>query len=151
MMFEPKSFEYVLDVATGVATITLNRPERLNALTFEAYDELRRAFRVLSDEEDVRVVVITGAGRGFCSGGDVEDIIGRLFERDMRGLLEFTRMTCDLILAMRRCRKPVIGALNGTVAGAEACSANRRMRLISTARPSTAAPTDSRTASCKAA
>ena len=119
-MFEPKSFEYVLDVATGVATITLNRPERLNALTFEAYDELRRAFRVLSDEEDARVVVITGAGRGFCSGGDVEDIIGRLFERDMRGLLEFTRMTCDLILAMRRCRKPVIGALNGTVAGAGA-------------------------------
>ena len=119
-MFEPKSFEYVLDVETGIATITLNRPERLNALTFEAYDELRRAFRVLSDEEDARVVVITGAGRGFCSGGDVEDIIGRLFERDMRGLLEFTRMTCDLILAMRRCRKPVIGALNGTVAGAGA-------------------------------
>ena len=119
-MFEPKSFEYVLDVETGVATITLNRPERLNALTFEAYDELRRAFRVLSDEEDARVVVITGAGRGFCSGGDVEDIIGRLFERDMRGLLEFTRMTCDLILAMRQCRKPVIGALNGTVAGAGA-------------------------------
>ena len=119
-MFEPKSFEYVFDVATGVATITLNRPERLNALTFEAYDELRRAFRVLSDEEDARVVVITGAGRGFCSGGDVEDIIGRLFERDMRGLLEFTRMTCDLILAMRQCRKPVIGALNGTVAGAGA-------------------------------
>ena len=75
---------------------------------------------MLSDEEDARVVVITGAGRGFCSGGDVEDIIGRLFERDMRGLLEFTRMTCDLILAMRRCRKPVIGALNGTVAGAGA-------------------------------
>ena len=119
-MFEPKSFEYVLDVETGIATITLNRPERLNALTFEAYDELRRAFRVLSDEEDARVVVITGAGRGFCSGGDVEDIIGRLFERDMRGLLEFTRMTCDLILAMRQCRKPVIGALNGTVAGAGA-------------------------------
>jgi enoyl-CoA hydratase/carnithine racemase len=119
-MFEPKSFEYVLDVETGVATITLNRPERLNALTFEAYNELRRAFRVLSDEEDARVVVITGAGRGFCSGGDVEDIIGRLFERDMRGLLEFTRMTCDLILAMRQCRKPVIGAINGTVAGAGA-------------------------------
>jgi len=119
-MFEPKSFEYVVDVETGVATITLNRPERLNALTFEAYDELRRAFRVLSDEEDARVVVITGAGRGFCSGGDVEDIIGRLFERDMRGLLEFTRMTCDLILAMRQCRKPVIGAINGTVAGAGA-------------------------------
>ena len=119
-MFEPNSFEYALDAETGVATITLNRPERLNALTFEVYDELRRAFYALSDEVDVRVVIITGTGRGFCTGGDVEDIIGRLFERDMRGLLEFTRMTCDLILAMRRCRKPVIGALNGTVAGAGA-------------------------------
>ena len=74
----------------------------------------------LHDEENVRVVIITGTGRGFCTGGDVEDIIGRLFERDMRGLLEFTRMTCDLILAIRRCRKPVLGALNGTVAGAGA-------------------------------
>ena len=98
----------------------MNRPERLNALTFEVYDELRRAFTTLHDEDDVRVVVLTGAGRGFCSGGDVEDIIGRLFERDMRGLLEFTRMTCDLVLSIRRCRKPVIGALNGTVAGAGA-------------------------------
>ena len=117
-MFEPQSFEYALDAGTGVATITLNRPERLNALTFEVYDELRRAFYALSDEDDVRVVIITGTGRGFCTGGDVEDIIGRLFERDMRGLLEFTRMTCDLILAMRRCRKPVIGALNGRPEGA---------------------------------
>jgi len=119
-MFEPTSFEYDLDAETGVATITLNRPDRLNALTFEVYDELRRAFYALSDEDDVRVVIITGTGRGFCTGGDVEDIIGRLFERDMRGLLEFTRMTCDLILAIRRCRKPVLGALNGTVAGAGA-------------------------------
>lgn len=119
-MFEPKSFLYALDPDTGVATITLNRPERLNALTFEVYDELRRAFYSLHDEEAVRVIVLTGSGRGFCSGGDVEDIIGRLFERDMRGLLEFTRMTCDLVLSIRRCRKPVIGALNGTVAGAGA-------------------------------
>lgn len=119
-MFEPKSFLYSLDESTGVATITLNRPDRLNALTFEVYDELRRAFYALHDEESVRVIVLTGAGRGFCSGGDVEDIIGRLFERDMRGLLEFTRMTCDLILSIRRCRKPIIGALNGTVAGAGA-------------------------------
>lgn len=119
-MFKPNSFEYALDADTGVATITLNRPERLNALTFEVYDELRRAFYALHDAEDVRVVIITGTGRGFCTGGDVEDIIGRLFERDMRGLLEFTRMTCDLILAIRRCRKPVLGALNGTVAGAGA-------------------------------
>ncbi|MDX1492658.1 MAG: enoyl-CoA hydratase family protein [Longimicrobiales bacterium] len=119
-MFEPNSFLYELDASSGVATLTLNRPERLNALTFEVYDELRRAFYALHDEEAVRVVVLTGSGRGFCSGGDVEDIIGRLFERDMRGLLEFTRMTCDLVLSIRRCRKPVIGALNGTVAGAGA-------------------------------
>lgn len=119
-MFEPKSFLYALDEATGVATVTLNRPERLNALTFEVYDELRRAFYALSDEDAVRVIVLTGAGRGFCSGGDVEDIIGALFERNFRGLLDFTRMTCDLVLSIRRCRKPVIGALNGTVAGAGA-------------------------------
>lgn len=120
MVLQPESFLFELDAATAVATLTLNRPERLNALTFEVYDELRRAFTTLHDEDDVRVVVLTGAGRGFCSGGDVEDIIGRLFERDMRGLLEFTRMTCDLVLSIRRCRKPVIGALNGTVAGAGA-------------------------------
>lgn len=119
-MFQPGSFLFDLDSTSGVATLTLNRPERLNALTFEVYDELRRAFHALHDEEAVRVIVITGAGRGFCTGGDVEDIIGRLFERDMRGLLEFTRMTCDLIFAMRSCRKPIIGALNGTVAGAGA-------------------------------
>jgi len=119
-VFQPKSFLYSLDADTGVATITLNRPDRLNALTFEVYDELRRAFYALHDEEDVRVIVLTGTGRGFCTGGDVEDIIGRLFEREMRGLLEFTRMTCDLILSIRKCRKPVVAALNGTVAGAGA-------------------------------
>ena len=103
-----------------MAQITLNRPERLNALTFEVYDELRNTFRALDTEPEVRAIVITGAGRGFCTGGDVEDIIGALFERDFEGLLEFTRMTCDLIGAMRQCRQPVIGALNGTVAGAGA-------------------------------
>jgi enoyl-CoA hydratase/carnithine racemase len=119
-VFEPQSFLYSLDAERGVATITLDRPDRLNALTFEVYEELRRAFSTLHDEEAVRVVVLTGSGRGFCSGGDVEDIIGALFERDYRGLLEFTRMTCDLVLSIRSCRKPVIGALNGTVAGAGA-------------------------------
>ena len=119
-MFEPASFRYSADSESGVATLTLDRPERLNALTFEVYDELRRCFWALRDERDVRVVVITGSGRGFCSGGDVEDIIGALFERDFRGLLDFTRMTCDLVLAIRRCPRPVIGALNGTVAGAGA-------------------------------
>jgi enoyl-CoA hydratase/carnithine racemase len=119
-VIEPSSFLLAHEAESGVATITLNRPERLNALTFEVYDELRRTFHALSDEGSVRVIVITGAGRGFCSGGDVEDIIGRLFERDMRGLLEFTRMTCDLVMSIRSCRKPVIAALNGTVAGAGA-------------------------------
>ncbi|MEO5617488.1 MAG: enoyl-CoA hydratase family protein [Candidatus Eisenbacteria bacterium] len=116
----PKSFLYSLDAPTGVATITLNRPERLNALTFEVYAELRDLFLALDTEPDVRAVVITGAGRGFCSGGDVEDIIGALFGRDPAALLVFTRMTCDLVRNMRRCRKPVIAALNGTVAGAGA-------------------------------
>jgi enoyl-CoA hydratase/carnithine racemase len=114
------SFLYHLDAATGVATITLNRPDRLNALTFEIYDELRHAFRRLSTEEGVRAIVITGAGKAFCSGGDVHDIIGALFAREYRGLLEFTRMTCDLVLAIRQCRRPVIAALNGTTAGAGA-------------------------------
>lgn len=119
-MFEPRSFRFELRDETGVATITLDRPDRLNALTFEVYEELRKAFDALHDEESARAIVITGSGRAFCSGGDVEDIIGVLFERDFRGLLEFTRMTCDLVLSIRRCRKPVIGALNGTVAGAGA-------------------------------
>ena len=119
-MIEPRTFRYAMDPATGVATITLDRPERLNALTFEVYDELTRTFRDLDEEPGVRAVVITGRGRAFCSGGDVEDIIGALFDRDDEGLYDFTRMTCDLILAIRRCRRPVVAALNGTVAGAGA-------------------------------
>ena len=120
MALSPTSFLYEHDDETSVATITLNRPERLNALTFEVYDELRDTLRALDAEPGVRAIVITGAGRAFCSGGDVEDIIGALFERDAEGLLDFTLMTCDLILAIRECRRPVIGALNGTVAGAGA-------------------------------
>jgi enoyl-CoA hydratase/carnithine racemase len=120
MPLAPQSFLFSHDRATQVATITLNRPERLNALTFQVYEELRDAFRALDTAEGVRAVVITGAGRAFCSGGDVEDIIGRLFERDAAGLLEFTRLTCDLILAIRTCQRPVVAALNGTVAGAGA-------------------------------
>jgi enoyl-CoA hydratase/carnithine racemase len=103
-----------------VATITLDRPERLNALTFETYDRLREAFVDIDGRADVRAVVLTGAGKGFCSGGDVEEIIGPLLERDAAGLLAFTRLTCDLVLAIRRCRKPVVAALNGTTAGAGA-------------------------------
>src|SRR2546425_5838803 len=120
-MLAPKSLLY--EQRAGIASITLNRPERLNALTFEVYRELIDIFAVLRDEKDVRVVVITGAGRAFCSGGDVHDIIGELFKRNMEGLLEFTRMTCDLIRNMRALPKPVIASLNGTTAGAGACIA----------------------------
>src|SRR5689334_18721061 len=120
MALKPKSFLYSVDSASAVATITLNRPERLNALTFEVYAELRDTFRALDTERSVRAVIITGTGRAFCSGGDVEDIIGALFSRDAAGVLEFTRLTGDLILAIRQCRRPVVAALNGTVAGAGA-------------------------------
>ncbi len=120
-MLSPTTFLYEQNDA--VATITLNRPERLNALTFEIYRELRDTFYALREQKDVRAVIITGAGRAFCSGGDVHDIIAQLFERDMEGLLEFTRLTCDLIRSMRALPKPIIASLNGTVAGAGACIA----------------------------
>ena len=121
-MKQPTSFLYEQD-EHGIATITLNRPERLNALTFEVYRELTDTFAALRDENSVRVVVITGTGRAFCSGGDVHDIIGELFSRNMEGLLEFTRMTCELIRNIRLLAKPVIASLNGTTAGAGACIA----------------------------
>lgn len=121
-MKKPTSFLYEQAV-DGVARITLNRPERLNALTFEVYRELIDVFAALRDEQAVRVVVITGAGRAFCSGGDVHDIIGKLFERNIEGLLEFTRMTCELVHKIRALPKPVIASLNGTTAGAGACIA----------------------------
>ncbi|HEX7177962.1 MAG TPA: enoyl-CoA hydratase family protein [Pyrinomonadaceae bacterium] len=120
-MLSPTSFLY--EVRAGVAYVTLNRPERLNALTFEVYRELTDAFAALRSESEVRAVVITGAGRAFCSGGDVRDIIGGLQGRDVQGLLEFTRMTCELIRNIRGLRKPVIASLNGTTAGAGACIA----------------------------
>jgi enoyl-CoA hydratase/carnithine racemase len=120
-MIQPTSFLY--EASDGVATITLNRPERLNALTFEVYRELTDTFAALRDERAVRAVVIMGAGRAFCSGGDVHDIIGELFERDIQGLLEFTRMTCELVRNIRALPKPVIASLNGTTAGAGACIA----------------------------
>ena len=121
-MRHPSHFILELD-SQGIATITLNRPERLNALTFEVYRELTDTFAELRHENDVRVVVITGAGRAFCSGGDVHDIIGELFDRDIEGLLDFTRMTCELIQNIRALPKPVIASLNGTTAGAGACIA----------------------------
>ena len=114
----PKHFRW--SEADGVGTIRLDRPERLNALTFESYAELRDAFVTLRARDSVRCVVITGTGRAFCTGGDVKDIIGRLFGKSLAELAAFTRMTCDLIGNMRALEKPVVAALNGTTCGAGA-------------------------------
>lgn len=117
----PKTFLYAENA--GVGTLTLNRPERLNALTFEVYAELAAFTRSLADRSSCRALIITGAGKAFCSGGDVEDIIGKLLGRDMASLLEFTRLTVDAVRAIRNLRKPVIAALNGTTCGAGAAIA----------------------------
>jgi enoyl-CoA hydratase/carnithine racemase len=117
-MISPKGFRY--EEKAGVATITLDRPERLNALTFQVYEELRDLLWQLRKHDAVRALVITGAGKGFCSGGDVEDIIGELFKRDARGLLEFTRLTGEVVRNLRGLGKPVIAALPGVAAGAGA-------------------------------
>src|SRR5689334_16929469 len=118
MTLSPRSFELVID--RGVASITLNRPDRLNALTFEIYGELASTFRSLERSGESRAVMITGKGRGFCSGGDVEGIIAELFAKDARGLLEFTRVTGALIQSIRELRRPVIAAVNGVAVGAGA-------------------------------
>jgi enoyl-CoA hydratase/carnithine racemase len=119
---DPVHFLWQLD-DNGVATVTLNRPERKNPLTFESYAELRDTFRSLSYNDEVKAVVITGAGENFCSGGDVHEIIGPLTKMDMKGLLRFTRMTGDLVKAIRHCPQPVIGAIDGICAGAGAAIA----------------------------
>ena len=106
--------------ADGVAVLTRNRPERKNPLTFESYAELRELFTALRDANDVRVVVLQGAGGNFCSGGDVHDIIAPLTRMSMPELLSFTRMTGDLVKAMRLCPQPVIAAIDGVCAGAGA-------------------------------
>ena len=117
----PQHFEW--NFSDGVAVISLNQPERKNPLTFDSYAELRDTFRGLVYAEDVKAVVLTGSGGNFCSGGDVRDIIGPLTEMDMRGLLSFTRMTGDLIRAIRACPQPVISAIDGVCVGAGAAIA----------------------------
>src|SRR5450755_1772893 len=107
-------------VADRVGTITLNRPEKKNPLTFESYAELRDLFRSLTGESAVKVVVLTGAGGNFCSGGDVHEIIGPLTHMSMPELLNFTHMTGDLVKAMRACPQPIIAAVDGICAGAGA-------------------------------
>jgi enoyl-CoA hydratase/carnithine racemase len=108
------------EIEDGVATVTFDRPERLNALTFEVYADLRDLLAELPHRDDARVLVITGTGRGFCSGGDVRDIIGTLQDLGTRELLEFTRMTGSVVGRMRECPLPVIAAVNGVAAGAGA-------------------------------
>lgn len=120
--YSPQHF--LLDVnPSGVAVITLNRPERMNPLTFESYAELRDTFLAFAHDEEIHAVVINGAGGNFCSGGDVHEIIGPLTKMDMKALLRFTRMTGDLIKAIRHCRQPVICAIDGVCAGAGAAIA----------------------------
>lgn len=126
------------EVAQGVATITLDRPERKNPLTFDSYTELRDLFRKLAEADDVKAVVITGAGENFCSGGDVHEIIGPLTKLDMPGLLAFTRLTGDLVKAMRACPQPVIAAIDGVCAGAGAMLALASDLRYGTARSKTA-------------
>ena len=121
MSFDPATFaphHFLWDYADGVATITLNRPERKNPLTFDSYEELRATFYNLDQTYSVKAVVLTGAGGNFCSGGDVHEIIGPLTRMDEDGLLRFTRMTGDLVRAMRACPQPVIAAVEGVCAGA---------------------------------
>jgi enoyl-CoA hydratase/carnithine racemase len=117
----PQHFEW--NFSDDVAVVSLNQPERKNPLTFDSYAELRDTFRGLIYAEDVKAVVLTGSGGNFCSGGDVRDIIGPLTEMDMRGLLSFTRMTGDLIKAIRACPQPVISAIDGVCVGAGAAIA----------------------------
>jgi enoyl-CoA hydratase/carnithine racemase len=124
----PKSFSFAL--VAGVATITLDRPDRLNSLTFEIYQELAETFEALDRHDDIRAVVITGRGRGFCSGGDQDDIIKHLLGRDTPALLAFTRATGRLIEAMRACKRPIVAAINGTAVGAGAviaCASDLRI------------------------
>jgi len=116
-------YDFLYEVSDSVATITLNRPEVMNALTFEVYAQLRDLFELLRYDDAVRVVIITGAGDSFCSGGDVHKIIGELLKRDMQGHLEFTRMTGAVVQHMRLLDKPIIAALNGITAGAGAALA----------------------------
>ena len=116
--YSPKHF--LLAVVDGVATVTLNRPERKNPLTFESYRELTDFFRACAFDDEVKVVIVTGAGGNFSSGGDVFEIIGPLIEMDTKGLTAFTRMTGDLVKAMRACPQPIVAAVEGICAGAGA-------------------------------
>jgi enoyl-CoA hydratase/carnithine racemase len=134
--YQAKHFDWT--VSDSVGTITLNRPERKNPLTLDSYPELRELFRALNYATDIKAVVITGAGGNFCSGGDVHEIIGPLVKMSMPELLEFTRMTGDMVLAMRRCPQPIIAAIDGVCAGAGAMIALASDFRLGTERAKTA-------------
>ncbi|HTH80833.1 MAG TPA: enoyl-CoA hydratase family protein [Ramlibacter sp.] len=133
-----KASHFKWEVSASVATITLNRPERKNPLTFESYAELRDLFGQLKYATDVHAVVVVGAGDNFCSGGDVHEIIGPLVKLKAPELLMFTRMTGDLVKAMRACPQPIIAAIDGVCAGAGAIMAMASDMRVGTARSKTA-------------
>jgi enoyl-CoA hydratase/carnithine racemase len=134
--YSARNFQF--EVSSAVATITLNRPERKNPLTFESYAELRDLFLTMAHADDVKVVVLNGAGENFCSGGDVHEIIGPLTKLDMPGLLAFTQMTGDLVKAMRACPQPIVAAVDGICVGAGAILALASDIRFGTARSKTA-------------
>jgi enoyl-CoA hydratase/carnithine racemase len=134
--FNPRHFQWRQDGRVGV--VTLNRPERKNPLTFESYAELRDLFRALVATKEIRAIVLTGAGENFCSGGDVHEIIGPLTKMNAAGLLEFTRMTGDLVKALRACPQPIIAAVDGVCAGAGAILAMASDFRLGTPRTKTA-------------
>ena len=133
----PEHFLWALD-DEGIASVTLNRPEKKNPLTFESYAELRDTFRSLVGNSEVKAVIISGAGENFCSGGDVHEIIGPLTKMNMKDLLRFTRMTGDLVKAIRNCPQPVISAIDGVCAGAGAAIAMASDLRYGTTRAKTA-------------
>jgi enoyl-CoA hydratase/carnithine racemase len=134
--YQGRHFHY--SCSGKVATVTLNRPDRKNPLTFDSYAELRDLFRAMSQAPDVHAIVLTGAGGNFCSGGDVHEIIGPLTKLDMPGLLTFTRMTGDVVKGMRACPQPIIAAVDGICAGAGALLALASDMRFGTARSKTA-------------
>jgi enoyl-CoA hydratase/carnithine racemase len=134
--YKAENFKY--QVTGAVACITLSRPERKNPLTFASYAELRDLFRAMADAADIKAIVLGGEGENFCSGGDVHEIIGPLTELDMPALLAFTRMTGDLVKAMRACPQPVIAAIDGVCAGAGAILAMASDLRLGTSRSKTA-------------
>ena len=136
--FAPRPQHFAWQCTGRVGRITLNRPERKNPLTFESYAELRDLFRALASATEVRALVLTGAGGNFCSGGDVHEIIGPLTQRSAAGLLEFTRLTGDLVKAMRHCPQPIVAAVDGVCVGAGAILALASDFRLGTARARTA-------------